>query len=686
MLPWYAYEGHEIDLINNKDNTIYSFDIETSSYLDLYGNQINAADYLDLSEEDREEAVPKSCMYIWQFSINDEVYYGRSWPEFKEFLDRLEESSPFDKIVFVHNLSFEFQFLRGFFIFSDVAARKSRKVMAADMADYHITFRCTLYMSNCSLKNLPKTFNLPVEKMVGDLDYNKIRHSKTPLTDKELNYCKYDCLVVYEYIKSELNHYESVFDIPMTSTGKVRRDLQKITMRDLKWRCKVRECINIKPSFYNLLVSAFAGGYTHANFIYTDEVLKNVDSYDETSAYPYVMVTHKFPMNEFKQCNLKRKEDMVSKFAYLLRVKFYNIRCKYYNNFISSSKCFNIKGVDLDNGRIIKAKEIDIPLTDVDFKLFCDSYTFDDYEIVESYYSLYRYLPKKFIKFILEKYVNKTQFKGVKGKESEYSLEKAKFNSIYGMTVTNMIRDEVDYDNINGWHEKELSNVDIFEKLQEEKRKGFLSFAWGVWVTAYARDNLLRRVMELDPYVAYCDTDSIKLVQGYDKTVFEKYNQSVIDKIKKVSDLLDIPFDSYAPADRKGNKHILGIFENETEGDRQYTYDKFITQGAKKYAVEIDGEIHITVSGVPKDGAKCLKRIEDFRDNLVFDHKYTNKKIVMYNDHQTEFDLIDYNGLKYRVKDKSGCCLLPTTYKLGKSLEYADLLDNSSKRSLFKGV
>ena len=37
---------------------------------------------------------------------------------------------------------------------------------------------------------------------------------------------------------------------------------------------------------------------------------------------------------------------MVSKFAYLLRVKFYNIRCKYYNNFISSSKCFNIKGVD----------------------------------------------------------------------------------------------------------------------------------------------------------------------------------------------------------------------------------------------------------------------------------------------------------------------------------------------------
>ena len=130
---------------------------------------------------------------------------------------------------------------------------------------------------------------------------------------------------------------------------------------------------------------------------------------------------------------------------------------------------------------------------------------------------------------------------------------------------------------------------------------------------------------------------------------------------------------------------MLGIFENETEGDHQHTYDKFITQGAKKYAVEVDGEIKITVSGVPKkSGAKCLKRIEDFRDDLIFDGKITNKKIVMYNDNQLPVDLIDYNGVKYRVEDKSGCCLLPTTYKLGKAQEYADLLiENSSKRAKF---
>ena len=47
--------------------------------------------------------------------------------------------------------------------------------------------------------------------------------------------------------------------------------------------------------------------------------------------------------------------------------------------------------------------------------------------------------------------------------------------------------------------------------------------------------------------------------------------------------------------------------------------------------------------------------------------------------------MIDYTGIEYTVKDKSGCCLLPTTYKLSKALDYANLLnDASSKRARYK--
>ena len=44
------------------------------------------------------------------------------------------------------------------------------------------------------------------EKLVGNLDYDLIRNSKTELTEKELKYCENDCLVIYEYIKKELEN------------------------------------------------------------------------------------------------------------------------------------------------------------------------------------------------------------------------------------------------------------------------------------------------------------------------------------------------------------------------------------------------------------------------------------------------------------------------------------------------
>lgn len=678
MICWDKYAGHEVIKDKNKDLTIYTFDIETTSYIVLDGEVYSTAAYLKLSDKEKELCDFGATMYIWQFGINDTVYYGRTWPEFVAFIDRLEENSKLKKKIFVHNLSFEFQFLRSVFKIKSVFSRISRKVMRCQLEDYNIMFQCSLYLSGVRLADLPRIYDLPVQKMVGDLDYSVLRTSVTPLTEEELGYCENDCLVLYEYIKKELLTYEDVYHLPLTMTGKVRRELQERLMQNHAYRNKVRRAITIKPSIYNRLLESFMGGYTHANYIYSDEVIEDVDSYDEASAYPYVMVTRRFPMTSFKPCKLEKREDLVDNFAYLIRVQFNNIRCKYYNNFISGSKCEDIRGGRFDNGRIIKADRIIITLTDVDFKFILDTYKVDSYKILESYYSIYNYLPKEFIMFILEKYYYKTKYKGVKGKELFYAIEKAKFNSLYGMTVTNMIRDEVLYDNDWGWGEHELNNVDIFDGLISQKEKGFLSFAWGVWITAYARENLLRRVIELDQYAVYMDTDSCKCVKGYDKSVFEKYNQSVLDTIHKVAQQLEIPESYFMPKDQKGKEHPLGVFEYEEH------YDKFITQGAKKYCVEKDGKLDITVSGVPKSGYQCLNSIDEFRDNLVFTYDKTNKHTIVYNDTQLPIDIIDTNGVKYRCTDKTTCVLLPAEYTLGKAYEYAELLtDHSTKRSKF---
>ena len=690
MIYYKEYKNHE-SLIMGKhkdkkvDNNIYTFDIETTSYIKLNGQQYNPSCYENFTEKEKEDSVFHSIMYIWMFGINDVVYYGRTWDELREFLSTINKNIPEKKILFIHNLSFEFQFLRSQFEFKDVFARTKRKVMKCKFLDFNFELRCTLFLTNLSLNNLAKTYKLGSQKLVGNLDYDIIRTPISKLTTKEMDYCRNDCLVLYEYIKLELLSYIRVDKIPTTSTGKVRRELQELVYKDLGYRRKIRKAINIDPHVYNLLIKAFQGGYTHANWIYTDEVLKNVDSYDFTSSYPYCMTCFRYPMTEFVKDNVKDVKDMYRLYAYLLVVKFTDLECKYFNNFISSSKCNYIKGAKYDNGRIIKAKEIEIVLTDIDFKFILETYNCN-YEIMESYSAVYGYLPKLLINFILEKYVKKTELKNVPEKEIEYQKEKAMFNSIYGMTVTNTIRNDVIYDNVSGWYEEVLSNEKILEMLEKEKKKGFLTFSTGVWVTAYARNNLLSNLIKLDKYQVYADTDSLKLLEGYNKDVIISYNENVKNRIKFVSNLLKIPMEKYEPIDIKGNRHLLGVFECETKKGNKFTYDEFITQGAKKYATKTGEEIKITVAGVPKEkGALALHDLKEFRDDFEFKSSITGKQTLIYIDEQEDDIVIDYEGNKYLNKDKTGCCLLPCSYVLGKAYDYADLIsDESSKRAIFK--
>lgn len=86
-----------------------------------------------------------------------------------------------------------------------------------------------------------------------------------------------------------------------------------------------------------------------------------------------------------------------------------------------------------------------------------------------------------------------------------------------------------------------------------------------------------------------------------------------------------------------------------------------------------------------RDGACGLKRLEDFKDDFVFEFKDTGKLMMMYNDEQIEFNLKDYQGNIEKQRDKYGITLVPTTYELGKAEEYFDLLtDESSTRAKFK--
>lgn len=141
-----------------------------------------------------------------------------------------------------------------------------------------------------------------------------------------------------------------------------------------------------------------------------------------------------------------------------------------------------------------------------------------------------------------------------------------------------------------------------------------------------------------------------------------------------------IDINKFKPKDVKGKERWLGVFDNDGN------YSSFITQGAKKYAYvdKEDNQIHITVAGVPKQGAKALKDLKDFNDDFVFNHEDTGKNLLIYNDEMENFELEDYQRNKEILTNKYGCVLVPTTYVLGKSQEYATLIsDESSKRAIY---
>lgn len=193
---------------------------------------------------------------------------GRTWSDFKEFLQILDEYLPEKKYVFVHNLSFEFQFLKGEFNFKNVFARKAHKVIKAEFEDFNIELRCSYFLSNVALKELPKIFDLKVEKLVGDLDYDLLRTSETKLSEQELKYCENDVLVVYFYIKRELETYNTIKNLPLTSTGHVRKELKEQIKDDKNYRKQAVPAINTNPHIFNLLQDAFQGRiYTRKFYI-----------------------------------------------------------------------------------------------------------------------------------------------------------------------------------------------------------------------------------------------------------------------------------------------------------------------------------------------------------------------------------------------------------------------------------
>ena len=696
------YEKIEYDTIRTNKKKTYiniecGFDIETTS-THIQENKV-------------------AFMYCWTFGIKDKnfICYGRTWEEFYELCLKLQKHFELNEdrilVCYIHNFSFEFQFMRKYFEWLNVFSIDERKPIKA-LCSLGIEFRDSYILSGYSLSKTAENLQYhKVEKLIGDLDYSLIRTQDTPLTEKELEYCFNDVLIILYYINEQIKQYGDITKIPLTNTGRVRSYVRnncyysntshrKSSKRKyFKYREIMNELQLTSENEYLLLKRAFQGGFTHANANYSGKLLKDVTSIDFTSSYPAVMISEKFPMSRGIETSVEEIkkmfpfsnnpfEELCKRYCVLFDVEFTNIQSSVpYENYISESKCMKLDNPIINNGRVYSADRLVTTLTDVDFKIISNCYNWEKMGIRNIYRYCKGYLPKEIILSILKLYEDKTTLKGVEGMEVEYLVSKGMLNSVYGMCVTDIVRDEVTY--TDEWGKTPANIMEQIEKYNKSHNR-FLFYPWGVWVTAYARRNLWLGIKNISDDYVYSDTDSIKFLHyNQHKKFIEWYNGLITEKLEAMCDEYRIDKSKLRPKTIKGKEKLIGVW------DLEGTYTRFKTLGAKRYLVEHNEKLELTVAGLAKrnginymkEKAGSNKKVFDmFNDELYIPAENTGKMTHTYIDIEYDFNIMDYLGNESHVNTKSGVHLEPCDFTLSISLQYAKFLKMLLQGYIYKGV
>lgn len=658
-------------------NVAAAFDIETTSFL---------------SERSEKTAI----MYAWTLAIGRQIVMGRTWEQLLTLCERIRRVLKLGKnrvlCIYVHNLPYEFGFISKLFEWDKVFAVDKRKPIYA--ISNGICFKCSYILSNLSLENVAKTLKYHrISKLTSELDYKKIRHTKTPLTEQERMYCYYDVIIVVYYIEEAISRNGSIYKIPLTNTGYVRRFCREACFNGIdggeywkeeQYRDFIGELI-LEPDEYLQLKRAFMGGFTHASCFAVGRVIDDVISYDFTSSYPAVMVAEKFPMSKSEKIEIKSKDEFMKNlrcYCCLFDVRFVGLRPRIkYEHYLSRSRCWAVKGDVCDNGRIVSADEASTTLTEQDYMIVRAMYEWDYADIYNFRRYKKGYLPTDFVKAILKLYQDKTTLKGVEGAEDIYLMSKGMLNSTYGMAVTDIVRTEYVYK--VGWEEKKPDLKTEIAKYNKAKRR-FLFFPWGVWVTCFARRNIFSAIIDIGftsengvcDYL-YADTDSVKITHAdKHREYFEKYNTIITEKIKRALEYHKIPFEAAEPKTQEGALKMLGLWDFDGK------YKLFKTLGAKRYLTQdYDGHYKMTVAGLGKQaGIDYLLRtygdnvFNAFTDGMYVPAGNTGKMTHTYIDTVRKGVITDYLGEKAEYLELSGVHLEEASYELSMSKEFSDYL------------
>lgn len=241
---------------------------EEKAYKNRTCNYINKFNSFDIETTNLKET-REAFMYLFGFSFfNEFIIVGRTWPEFNEFLHKLIihlRAVHKTLVIFVHNLNFEFMYIKEFiekYDYNYFAVDKNEPVQV--LIENVIEFRCSKKLTSLSLAKSGVKWNSKNRKLNNDdfnldLDYKKIRTPKTELTEREKAYFIADLKTTAEIPQIIAEHHgDNIRTMPYTATGFIRRKIYKACQTEEYHR--IYRTLALNNEVYSMLKDNKKGG------------------------------------------------------------------------------------------------------------------------------------------------------------------------------------------------------------------------------------------------------------------------------------------------------------------------------------------------------------------------------------------------------------------------------------------
>lgn len=683
------------------------------------------------------KTVIDSCfVWVYQIAINNDIYLLRTIAQFTAFVENLVEklksiepieSRRYDSdkkriekiwiwpkfVLWVANLSHEFSFIKNVLANMPITkffATDDREILLVEI-DSVLQFRECLGLFGHSLADIAK-HHTTTKKAVGELDYNLIRHSNTPIDyEKELNYICNDVAILSELHHKAINKLgiqkrytietkQGSKDIagvvfPFTSTGYIRNELKeeiakdedityivqnyKANMKKMRMKPKYFDNIGYLKNEHGQMIHSkwqwnicrnysYAGGLCGSNPHKVCKVLHDVYCFDLVSDYPAQLNHELYPAGKINYIKapserdiLRRQEHKQPYFLYML----IDIQAKTPHTVFSKHKVIHDKDsvlISPINGKLVKGEGIRVCWNDVDIAAYKMAYKITVHKIFCMwYFDRYEKAPAYLLNTLNHRYLQKWQLKKEGFEDTqEYNDSKRFVNGCYGVLAT---REHV-IELIFSGGQLGIGSVKTFDQIRQEF---WLNPYIAFWCTSYARKVLISFITKYPDSIIQYDTDSLYCT--YDKALFDDiaaYNELIK---KKNAELFTNPAFS-----------DLGTLEQKAK------YDTFIACGSKKYITVKDNKIKCTVAGLPKSTLEemekggytlndLIKIVSSLHTNVyIISNMFCHKLASVYEDTNdtTEIKVTDYTGKEYIQDVTSYHALIPIDFTLAVSKDFMD--------------